>query len=110
MRNRRPWGWPRTTSPPASQRVLLSSISGASAIRDIMEGEALTGPLSAHDRIVGETLIHVLTRWRDARSARLADEDAIMALEREAFIALLSTSATMDRVRHTLETGKPLRN
>ena len=31
-------------------------------------------------------------------------------LEREAFIELLATPATVDRVKHMLATGKPLRN
>ncbi|WP_237050366.1 enoyl-CoA hydratase-related protein [Microvirga ossetica] len=96
---------------PAPQSILRSGASGASAIRDILEGgESLTGQLSPHDRVVGETLIKVLTGRRDAQSARHAGEDVIMALEREAFIDRLSTSATMDRVRHMLKTGKPLRN
>jgi len=92
--------------PPAPRSILLSGAAGASALRNALESEALT----PHARVIGETLIHVLSGGRDAQSARPAGEDAVMALEREAFIDLLSTAATIDRVRHTLETGKPLRN
>jgi 3-hydroxyacyl-CoA dehydrogenase len=37
-------------------------------------------------------------------------EQRLLDLERESFIRLLKTSATLARIEHTLETGKPLRN
>jgi 3-hydroxyacyl-CoA dehydrogenase len=33
-----------------------------------------------------------------------------MDLEREAFLRLLGRRETQERIRHTLKTGKPLRN
>ena len=38
------------------------------------------------------------------------DEEAVLELERDAFMRLLRTPATQDRIEHMLETGKPLRN
>lgn len=95
---------------PEPRLVALSGLSGASAIGTILDDEALSGRLTAHDRVVGETLASVLTGGPTADSSTPADEDAILALEREAFIDLLSTPATVARVRHMLDTGKPLRN
>ena len=43
-------------------------------------------------------------RHRDAHRGRP------LALEREAFLALIQTPATLARIEHMLETGKPLRN
>jgi len=37
-------------------------------------------------------------------------EKQLMALERKAFMALMREPATLDRIEHMLETGKPLRN
>jgi 3-hydroxyacyl-CoA dehydrogenase len=37
-------------------------------------------------------------------------EDQLYALERAAFLALLREPATLARMEHMLETGKPLRN
>jgi 3-hydroxyacyl-CoA dehydrogenase len=37
-------------------------------------------------------------------------ETRILDLEREAFMRLLKTPATLARIEHMLETGKPLRN
>ena len=37
-------------------------------------------------------------------------EGYLLDLEREAFLRLLGMPLTRDRIRHTLTTGKPLRN
>jgi len=37
-------------------------------------------------------------------------EEALHALERRNFMALLKTPATLARIEHMLETGRPLRN
>jgi 3-hydroxyacyl-CoA dehydrogenase len=37
-------------------------------------------------------------------------EDQLSALERAAFLSLLHDPATLARMEHMLETGKPLRN
>jgi 3-hydroxyacyl-CoA dehydrogenase len=37
-------------------------------------------------------------------------EDDVTTLEREAFMALVRNPATLARIEHMLETGKPLRN
>ena len=55
-------------------------------------------------------LIGVLTGGASADPLRPLSEDDVTALEREAFLDLLSTAATIDRMKHMLATGKPLRN
>jgi 3-hydroxyacyl-CoA dehydrogenase len=37
-------------------------------------------------------------------------EGYLLDLEREAFLRLLGMPLTRDRIRHTLKTGRPLRN
>ncbi|MBI2123019.1 MAG: hypothetical protein HYT96_02540, partial [Armatimonadetes bacterium] len=37
-------------------------------------------------------------------------EERLHELEREAFLSLLGQPKTMERIRHTLKTGRPLRN
>jgi 3-hydroxyacyl-CoA dehydrogenase len=44
------------------------------------------------------------------RSATLLPEEHFHALEREVFIELCQTTKTRERIRHMLDTGKPLRN
>ncbi len=36
--------------------------------------------------------------------------DEVLRLEREAFMRLIHTDATLARIEHTVATGKPLRN
>lgn len=95
---------------PEPPLIALSGLSGASAIRNIIEGEMLAGRATAHDGVVGRALANVLTGGPAADPVKPLTEDDVTALEREAFIDLLATSATLDRVRHMLATGKPLRN
>ena len=42
--------------------------------------------------------------------ARLVTEDDVLDLERDAFLRLLGTRETQERIAHMLKTGKPLRN
>jgi len=97
-------------APPAPPLVTFAGPSGASAVRNVLDTEATAGRLTPHDRVVGEALVTVLTGGPDADPARPATEDDVTALERAAFIALLGEEATVDRIRHMLATGKPLRN
>ena len=62
------------------------------------------------DKVVGAALIDVLSGGPNADPLKPTTEDEIIALERRAFIALFETPETVDRVKHMLTTGKPLRN
>jgi 3-hydroxyacyl-CoA dehydrogenase len=44
-----------------------------------------------------------------ARRARIT-EQGLLDLEREAFLSLLGTKKTQERIQHMLKEGKPLRN
>jgi len=46
----------------------------------------------------------------DLRDAAPLPETHFHALERQVFIELCQTEKTVARIRHMLETGKPLRN
>ena len=52
----------------------------------------------------------VLTGGDDANPTEPITEQAILDLERAAFMRLVRNEATLARMEHTLETGKPLRN
>jgi 3-hydroxyacyl-CoA dehydrogenase len=40
----------------------------------------------------------------------MVSEDYLLDLEREAFLKLCGERKTLERMQHTLKTGKPLRN
>ncbi|MEX1368153.1 MAG: 3-hydroxyacyl-CoA dehydrogenase, partial [Nannocystaceae bacterium] len=67
------------------------------------------GYASEHDRLIGEKIAHVLSGGMGPVSGTKTAQD-LLDLEREAFVSLAGTQKTRDRIAHTLNTGKPLRN
>jgi 3-hydroxyacyl-CoA dehydrogenase len=70
---------------------------------------ARAGRISDHDARIGRTLAWVLTGG-DAPHATTVSEQYLLDLEREAFLSLCGEQKTLERIAHTLTTGKPLRN
>jgi 3-hydroxyacyl-CoA dehydrogenase len=46
----------------------------------------------------------------DVEAGSLVDEEWLLALERRAFVELLGTQKTQERIMGMLQTGKPVRN
>ena len=67
------------------------------------------GMISAHDYRVSRAVAFALCGG-EVDPGTLVDEHWLLAVERRAFIDLLQTPETQARIRHMLETGKPLRN
>jgi 3-hydroxyacyl-CoA dehydrogenase len=67
------------------------------------------GRLSDHDALIGRKLARVLAGGALAAPA-LVSEQYLLDLEREAFLSLCAEPKTLARIKHTLDTGKPLRN
>ncbi len=65
--------------------------------------------ISDHDALVGRKLAHVLAGG-SLPQATVVSEQYLLDLEREAFLALCGERKTLERIAHTLKTGKPLRN
>ena len=66
------------------------------------------GYVSAHDVRIGTQVAYVLCGG-DGPPRDVTEQD-VLDLEREAFLHLLGTAETQERIAHTLATGKPLRN
>ncbi|HKO36462.1 MAG TPA: 3-hydroxyacyl-CoA dehydrogenase NAD-binding domain-containing protein [Pyrinomonadaceae bacterium] len=67
------------------------------------------GYISDHDALIGEKLARILTGG-DLNHTTRVSEQYLLDLEREAFLSLIGTRKTQDRIGHMLKTGKPLRN
>ena len=67
------------------------------------------GYISDHDALIGEKLARILTGG-DLNHTTRVSEQYLLDLEREAFLSLIGTRKTQDRIAHMLKTGKPLRN
>jgi 3-hydroxyacyl-CoA dehydrogenase len=59
--------------------------------------------------LVGEELANVLSGGDTTMDKTLSETD-LFKLELDAFMRLIETKETQDRIRHTLATGKPLIN
>lgn len=72
---------------------------------NLREGEFI----SEHDYEVARRIALVMCGG-DVEAGCEVDEDWLLALEREHFVALAAMPKTQARILHTLKTGKPLRN
>jgi 3-hydroxyacyl-CoA dehydrogenase len=81
-------------------------IAGAKlAVHMMLRGEYI----SEHDAVVARKLAWVLAGGA-LSSPQLVSEQYLLDLEREAFVSLCGERKTLERISHTLKTGKPLRN
>ena len=96
---------------PRPQRTDIPAIgqSGLGMFRMILHQMREAGQISDHDRKIGTKLAHVLCGG-DLSSLHYVSEQYIMDLEREAFLSLCGEPKSLERIKHTLKTGKPLRN
>jgi 3-hydroxyacyl-CoA dehydrogenase len=95
-----------TAPPPRRIRVLGREAIGnlEYALWAMREG----GQASEHDVRIGRALARVLAGG-DGPPREVSEQD-ILDLEREAFLSLLGTKETQQRIEAMLKTGKPLRN
>jgi 3-hydroxyacyl-CoA dehydrogenase len=95
--------------PPEPRDIVLPGPSGKVALDQAVAGFAKLGVATKHDIVVGGELASVLSGG-ETDLIDTMKETKILELEREAFLRLLKTPATLARIEHMLETGKPLRN
>jgi 3-hydroxyacyl-CoA dehydrogenase len=67
------------------------------------------GRITDHDAVVGRALANVLAGG-PLPNQTVVGEQYLLDLEREAFLKLCGERKTLERIQHTLRTGKPLRN
>jgi 3-hydroxyacyl-CoA dehydrogenase len=67
------------------------------------------GRITDHDAVVGRALANVLAGGALPHQTTVS-EQYLLDLEREAFLKLSGERKTLERIQHTLRSGKPLRN
>ncbi len=95
--------------PPELTPLRLPGASGRAALRLAVEAQMHLGRATVHDAVVVSHLAYALTGGERDHTEDI-DDAAIHALERRGFMALLREPATLARIEHMLETGRPLRN
>jgi 3-hydroxyacyl-CoA dehydrogenase len=96
-------------TPPEPVEVSLPGPSARAAFDMAVEGFVAQGKATAHDQVVARALAEVVSGG-DTDITEEIGEKALMTLERKAFLSLIKMPATLDRIEHMLETGRPLRN
>ena len=97
-------------TPPKPVEITLPGPSGRLILDKTVEGLMLSGKATPHDGVVSDGVAAVLSGGNDADITNALTEQQILDLERQVFMGLVKTQATIDRIEHMLNTGKPLRN
>lgn len=95
--------------PPVRRLVPVPGREVRSLLEVAVDGFARSRFISEHDARIARQVARVITGGDRAQGTRV-DEQDLLDLEREAFLSLLGEEKTRARIRHTLQTGKPLRN
>ncbi|WP_298375381.1 3-hydroxyacyl-CoA dehydrogenase/enoyl-CoA hydratase family protein [Azospirillum sp.] len=96
-------------TPPEKDSFTLPGPTARAALELAVEGFALQGKVTPHDKVVCAALAEILSGG-DADATKPVGEDHVLGLEHKAFMELVRTTGTIDRIEHMLLTGKPLRN
>jgi 3-hydroxyacyl-CoA dehydrogenase len=95
--------------PPVRQTFRVVGERGRAAIDAYLYLMRTAGHISEHDELVSKKLAHVVCGGNVPYGAEVSEE-YLHDLEREAFLSLLGTAKTQERIRYTLQHGRPLRN
>jgi 3-hydroxyacyl-CoA dehydrogenase len=99
-------GW----RPPLPARAIpVAGDAGSAVLKMLLVNMREGGFISAHDYEVASRIATVVCGG-DVERGSTVDEQWLLDLEREHFIALGQMPKTQERIMHTLTTGKPLRN
>jgi 3-hydroxyacyl-CoA dehydrogenase len=96
-------------TPPRPQPIQVGGESVTAALKLGVHLAWRAGRISDHDALIGRTLASVVGGGALPHAAKVS-EAHLLDLEREAFLKLCGERKTLERIQHTLKTGKPLRN
>ena len=94
---------------PLPRKLKLPGENGYATFRMVIDSMCKQHQITEHEQVIAEKLAWVLCGGKT--SQRLAvSEQYLLDLEREAFLFLLGTEKTQERISYFLMNGKPLRN
>jgi 3-hydroxyacyl-CoA dehydrogenase len=94
--------------PPQSATYKLPGPEGKAALSLAVDDFYIKGDATWHDVVVADALCQILSGG-DTYVGKVLTESDMAQLEREAFLSLLKTEQTRQRIAYTLKNGKPLR-
>ena len=95
--------------PPLPKQIPVAGKTGIATLKMMLVNMRDGGFISEHDYEVSGRLADALCGG-EIEAGTMVDEDWFLKLERKHFVALLKNPKSQARIKHMLETGKPLRN
>ena len=94
---------------PRTKSIYALGQRGIAALSIMVQSMRWGDFISDYDMFIAKKIAYVLSGG-DLSAPQWVDEQYILDLEREAFLSLLGQEKTIERIKHLLMTGKPLRN
>lgn len=95
--------------PPKARAIPVAGKNGIATFEMMLVNMKEGGMISAHDYKVAKFAAIALCGG-EVETGSLVDEEWLITVERRLFVELLKTPETQARIKHMLDTGKPLRN
>jgi 3-hydroxyacyl-CoA dehydrogenase len=95
--------------PPRPEPIAVGGESVEAALKLGVHLAWRSGRATDHDAVIGRALAHIMAGGSLPHATTIS-EAQLLDLEREAFLKLCGERKTLERIQHTLKTGKPLRN
>jgi 3-hydroxyacyl-CoA dehydrogenase len=96
-------------APLRARAVPVAGRSGVATIKAQLVNMRDGRFISAHDYLIASKIAEAVCGG-DLEAGSLVDEEWLLRLERKAFVELLGTAKTQERIMGLLQTGKPVRN
>ena len=95
--------------PRPRENVKVAGEAGIAELKILLSQYSGGGFISEYDEFLAGRLAYVICGGNIDAENRVS-EQYLLDLECEVFLELLGQQKTLDRIEHTLKTGKPLRN
>ncbi len=95
--------------PPKARAIPVAGKNGIATLEMMLVNMKEGGMISAHDYKVAKFAAIALCGG-EIETGSLVDEEWLITVERRLFVELLKDPMTQARIKHMLDTGKPLRN
>ncbi len=96
-------------TPQRQRTIRVIGETGYATLRQNVQAMRRSGFISEHDELVATKIAYVMSGGTIPAGTEV-NEQYILELERQAFLELIKTQKTQQRMQHMLAKGKPLRN
>jgi 3-hydroxyacyl-CoA dehydrogenase len=96
-------------TPRRPRKIRVIGETGYASLRQNIYAMRMGGLISEHDELIASKIAYVMSGGNVPAGTEV-NEQYILELERQAFLELIKTPKTQQRMQHMLTKGKPLRN